>query len=60
MLNVSPKLIMSLNGAVCGFILIYIIPIYIHFKNDSSKKSKGSYDENDTYENLYIQNLQID
>lgn len=29
-LNVDPTLIISLNGAVCGFLLVYIIPIKMH------------------------------
>jgi hypothetical protein len=30
MINVNPSLIMSLTGAVCGFLLVYIIPIKLH------------------------------
>lgn len=29
-LNVDPTLIISLNGAICGFLLVYIIPIKMH------------------------------
>ena len=29
-LNVDPTLIMSLDGAICGFLLVYIIPIKMH------------------------------
>lgn len=29
-MNVDPTLIISLNGAVCGFLLVYIIPIKMH------------------------------
>jgi len=31
-LNVDPTLIMSLDGAICGFLLVYIIPIKMHLK----------------------------
>lgn len=31
-INVDPTLIISLNGAICGFLLVYIIPIKLHLK----------------------------
>lgn len=30
MINVNPALIMSLTGAICGFLLVYIVPIKMH------------------------------
>ena len=32
MLNVDPTLIISLDGAICGFLLVYVIPIKMHLK----------------------------
>ena len=29
-INVNPALIMSLTGAICGFLLVYIVPIKMH------------------------------
>ncbi len=49
---------MSLNGAVCGFILIYIIPIYIHFSNLFANHSNNQ--DINSYENQYIQDFQIE
>ena len=31
-LNVDPTMIISLDGAICGFLLVYIIPIRMHLK----------------------------
>jgi len=30
LLALDPSIVISLNGAVCGFFLIYVIPIYLH------------------------------
>jgi len=30
LLALDPSIVISLNGAVCGFFLIYVIPIYMH------------------------------
>lgn len=32
MFNINVGIVISFDGAVCGFILVYIIPVYMHFK----------------------------
>ena len=41
--NIDVSLVISLSGAVCGFILVYLIPIYLHLhclygKNEENLK----------------------
>ena len=31
LLNVFPSTLLAINGAVCGFGLLYVIPIFMHF-----------------------------
>lgn len=31
-MDINVGVIISFDGAVCGFLLVYIIPIYMHFK----------------------------
>ena len=42
LLALDPSIIISLNGALCGFFLIYVIPIGIHLKclyGDAKKRT---------------------
>jgi len=40
--NVSPTVVISITGAVVGFLLIYIIPIFLHMKCLYFRKKKGN------------------
>lgn len=39
--NVKPGLLISLCGAVCGFLLVYVIPIAMHFKAVGQPRSNS-------------------
>ena len=30
MINFSPTMLIALDGAVCGFMLVYVIPVFMH------------------------------
>lgn len=30
--NINVGIVISFDGAVCGFLLVYVIPIYMHFQ----------------------------
>ena len=62
LLALDPSIVISLNGAVCGFFLIYVIPIGMHLKciyQDSAKRSliKEPIDGSTHFENIFVDSI---
>ena len=30
--NLSPSIVIAYDGAICGFLIVFVIPVYLYFK----------------------------